>query len=387
MVDWAPSPSSLGVETPYTMPSVVGGDDGLQSPTQLALVREAICQSVSPKIGPVGLTPPPMHAKLHGTYATNSPSPLSDALSGASAISSLHGTHLHAPDGRVRPGETAARSMSGGVHAMAHVPTWMMNPALGGFNPLPPRQALHMSVCSKYTRKRDEPEHFTEALVLQAEHMIANDKNFFRRGSVSGWKIKPVTAARTKSAVGRVGGVRPKSSWVPSGAGFFFDQAADTGPATPSSPESQAQSRMRTAKSRPLLSQLRSTSLPADGMLPAADFAATHRVSTPVTRSLSQSTSYNFLTRPSRQRRKLPLEDLVPKSHAALAARPPAWLEPFAHRASVKKAEESLTWHVHRDAIGSDLYLQHMNDRHFMQIQNDAMRVLPERSTRTTRLV
>ena len=122
-------------------------------------------------------------------------------------------------------------------------------------------------------------------------------------------------------------------------------------------------------------------------MLPAADFAATHRVSTAVTRSLSQSTtSYNFLTRPSRQRRKLPLEDLVPKSHAALAARPPAWLEPFAHRASVKKAEESLR-NVDRDAIGSDLYLQHMNDRHFMQMQNDAMRVLPERSTRTARLV
>jgi len=373
------------------MPSVVGGrDDDLQSPTQLALVREAICQSVSPGIGHVGLPPsPPMHGKLHGMYATKYTPPRSDALSGTSAMSALHGTHLQVRDGRGCPGETAARSMSGGVHAMAHVPTWMMNPALGGFNPLPPRQALHMSVCSKYTRKREEPEHFTEALVLQAEHMIANDKNFFRRGSVSGWKIMPVTAAKTKSAVGRVGGVRPKSSQVPNGTGFFFDQSTDTHLATPSSPESRAQSRMRTAKSGPLLSQLRSTSLPADGVLPAADFAATHRMSTASTagtRILSQSTSFNFLTRPSRQRRKLPLEDLVPKSHAPLAARPPAWLEPLAHRASVKKAEDSLR-NIDRDAIGADRYLQHMNDRHFMQMQNNAFRVLPERSTRTARLV
>ena len=72
--------------------------------------------------------------------------------------------------------------------------------------------------------KRDQPQVFTEALVQQAERMITNEKNFYRRDAVAGWKLKPVVAARSTSAMGRVGGVESKRSRLPAKAGFHFDE-------------------------------------------------------------------------------------------------------------------------------------------------------------------
>jgi hypothetical protein len=352
--------------------SVATDDDshGLQSPTQLALIREAISLSAS-----LGVVPnvPNNAGSLQANVAH--PPQLSTAADALSSTTGPGGARAH---GARRT--DAAQRMVGGVQALAHAPMWMMNPALGGFNPLPPRQALRMSVCSKYVRKRNQPEHFTEALISQAENMIANDKNFFRRGSVSGWKIKPATAVKAMSATRRVGGVRPRSSLVPDGAGFFFDETADK-QAGLSSPPSRAHSRIQT---RPLVSQVRPTSLPADGMLPPADLASHPSVypelSTEDTRRFP-STHFNVLTRPARQPRKAALDGLVPRGLKPLAARPPAWLAPLAHRASVSKAEQRLS---QLRGQSPDLFLRHMQEQ--MQQQPDAMRVLPERSTRTARL-
>ena len=89
-------------------------------------------------------------------------------------------------------------------------PIWKSDPALGGFNPLRPRQALRQSVCAKFARKDDRAQHLTDVLVRQAEKMIENESSFYRRGSIAGWKIKPVTKVKTWFAVSRVGGVDKK---------------------------------------------------------------------------------------------------------------------------------------------------------------------------------
>ena len=89
-------------------------------------------------------------------------------------------------------------------------PTWKSDPALGGFNPLRPRQALRHSVCAKFAKKDDKAQHLTDVLVRQAEKMIENESSFYRRGSIAGWKIKPVTTVKTWFAGCRVGGVDKK---------------------------------------------------------------------------------------------------------------------------------------------------------------------------------
>jgi hypothetical protein len=89
-------------------------------------------------------------------------------------------------------------------------PIWKSDPALGGFNPLRPRQALRHSVCAKFAKKDDKAQHLTDVLVRQAEKMIENESSFYRRGSIAGWKIKPVTTVKTWFAVSRVGGVDKK---------------------------------------------------------------------------------------------------------------------------------------------------------------------------------
>jgi len=266
---------------------------------------------------------------------------------------------------------------SSGVAAMENIPAWMINPALGGFNPLPPRQALHMSRCTRYVKRRDQPESFTEALVRQAEKMIENDKNFYRRGSIAGWKIKPVTASKTVMAISRVGGVRLKSSAVPDGAGFFFDENRSITPNTQlayiqmggliyeqdsfsSATPFRAQSRTHGRALKHLVTPLRPSSLPADGNLPLAGQYLFNQQSFDSTFSgdqphgfRSSAPSPNVLTRPSRVRRKLPLEGLLPKGSAG---RPPPWLEPLSRRVILRNIEEN------SQALGPDVYLKHVRE-------------------------
>ena len=367
-------------------------DMRLASPGQHAAVAEALQREMAPA------------RRKPASPVTHVIMDMSPERIQAAARSRSHATPLSTPDMRAR--HTAARTpslesksnhsllsnptyklrqLSGGVAGMPHIPSWMMNPALGGFNPLPSKQPLRASVCTRYVMKRDEPESFTEALVRQAEQMIANEKNFFRRGSVSGWKIKPVTATKSNAATTRVGGIRPRSSALPpAGAGFFFDESRALTPHTVqhlaevvaqvSVPDIDAgEMRPHHRASGRLTDKTRPSSLPANGLLPEPG-AYSHHALDPGTGDLSghndsisslgdaprtRAPGQNFLTRPSRQRRKLPLEGLTPSGRSDLAARPPAWLEPMQSRAAIRNLAEAPP---RISALGSDLYLKHVRE-------------------------
>ena len=301
---------------------------------------------------------------------------------------------------------------SGGVSSMPHVPSWMVNPALGGFNPLPPRQALHSSVCTKYVMKRDRPQHFTEALVRQAEQMIDNERNFYRRGGIAGWKIKPITSAKATASTRR-SGVHPGASRAAQGGvGFHFEVEEGQGPtrshtAMPtasaartsnlpdgtrwgaSTPEKSSRGAGLSEWSSSHLAHYgnmqrraagrhgdavpgRPSSLPPNGLLPPAESWSLSR-----TGALSGGaradgdaqavarTAFNcnqpsaFFERPPRQRRKLPLEGLTPSGQSALAARPPEWLQSL-HSTAAVNAVTSTLGDRQSSLHGPDLYLKHV---------------------------
>ena len=306
---------------------------------------------------------------------------------------------------------------SGGVSSMPHVPSWMVNPALGGFNPLPPRQALHSSVCTKYVMKRDRPQQFTETLVRQAEQMIDNERNFYRRGGIAGWKIKPITSAKATASTRRSGVHQGASRAALGGVGFHFEvqegqgwsrshTATPTGsaPRTSHLPDgnrwgastlekssrgaglsewssshlAHAGNMRRRAAARhgdPLPG--RPSSLPPNGLLPPAEswsLSGTGASSGGAragdeAQALARTAFFNcnqpsaFFERPPRQRRKLPLEGLTPSGQSALAARPPEWLQSLHSTAAVNAVTSTLA--DRRSTLhGPDLYLQHVRRAH-----------------------
>ena len=65
---------------------------------------------------------------------------------------------------------------------------WMDDPAMGGFNPLPQRKALHQTPCKRLARSKlpfaNMPDRMDQALI-----MIQNDINYLKKGNFAGSKL------------------------------------------------------------------------------------------------------------------------------------------------------------------------------------------------------
>mmetsp|Transcript_10835 Transcript_10835/g.24620 ORF Transcript_10835/g.24620 Transcript_10835/m.24620 type:complete len:399 (-) Transcript_10835:139-1335(-) len=65
---------------------------------------------------------------------------------------------------------------------------WIDDPAMGGFNPLPQRKALHQTPCKRLARSKlpftNMPDRMDQALI-----MIQNDINYLKKGNFAGSKL------------------------------------------------------------------------------------------------------------------------------------------------------------------------------------------------------
>lgn len=77
---------------------------------------------------------------------------------------------------------------------MQGVPAWMLNPALGGLNPLPIRPALKQT---KRVRRSDNAggHNWNGRPLLEQEQavmMVQNEARFQQRGAIAGRKLSPL---------------------------------------------------------------------------------------------------------------------------------------------------------------------------------------------------
>ncbi|EKX39522.1 hypothetical protein GUITHDRAFT_143506 [Guillardia theta CCMP2712] len=71
---------------------------------------------------------------------------------------------------------------------------WMDDPAMGGFNPLPQRKALHQTPCKRLARSKlpfaNMPDRMDQALI-----MIQNDINYLKKGNFAGSKLMQLSGS------------------------------------------------------------------------------------------------------------------------------------------------------------------------------------------------
>lgn len=85
-----------------------------------------------------------------------------------------------------------------------NIPSWMYDPALGGFNPLPTRAVLHKH--KRQDIKTESGKRHTTAKAVQqmkqAMDMIQHEVNFSMRGAIAGWKLSPIRSYHQNRAYG-----------------------------------------------------------------------------------------------------------------------------------------------------------------------------------------
>ena len=77
---------------------------------------------------------------------------------------------------------------------MHGVPAWMLNPALGGLNPLPIRPSLKQTKRVRRSESTAHPWSGNNPALEQAQAvmMVQNEQKFLHRGSVAGRKLSPL---------------------------------------------------------------------------------------------------------------------------------------------------------------------------------------------------